>query len=242
MTDRSTETSPLIYARVAGLLYLIVIIAGIFAEAFVRQSLIVSGDAGATANNIMASQSLFRVGSVSDLIHMISFLLLPLALYKLLKPVNKNHASLMVIFVIASVPILCLNMVNQFAALLLLSGADYLRVFEPDQLHAQVMLFLDLHRHGYLIAQIFTGLWLLPLGFLVFKSGFLPRILGILLMIATFGYLIETFGNFLFPRYQEIYAWIVAVPAAIGEISFCLWLLIRGVNVQKWENRVPASP
>ncbi len=220
-------------ARIAGLMYLLVIVLGIFAELYVRSSLIVRGDAAATANNIIASESLFRIGFVSDLIMITCFLFLALALYKLLKPVNKNQALLMVLFVLVCIPIMCLNMLNHFVALLLLSGADYLTIFEADQLHALAMLFLDLHGYGYLIAQIFFGLWLLPLGILVFKSGFLPRVLGVLLVIACFGMLIEFFNVFLFPGYQSIIIDLLSYETAIAEISFCFWLLIRGVNVKR---------
>ena len=146
----------------------------------------------------------------------------------------------MVIFVLVSVPIMFINMLNHYAALLLLSGADYLKVFGADQLHAQVMIFLDLFEHGYLITQIFHGLWLLPLGYLVFNSGFLPRILGVLLMIGCFGYLIESFTVFLFPSYEVIGA-PSAVVAGIAEISFCLWLLVKGVDVEQWEKRALES-
>jgi hypothetical protein len=223
-------------ARVAGFLSLLVIVFGIFAE-FVRQSLIVPGDAATTVNNIMASESLFRLGFVIDLIHYTILMLLPLALYKLLKPVNKNHALLMVILVLVGVPIAMLNLLNQFAALLLLSGADYLTVFEADQLQALVPLFLDLQRHGVFIAQMFWGLWLFPLGYLVFKSGFLPRILGVLLMIACFGYLIDVVLFFLFPDFGAT----ISQFTFIGELLLALWLLIKGVNVEQWEKRALES-
>ncbi len=219
-------------ARVAGLLYLIVIVAGISAEFFVRQRLIVPGDAAATANNIMANELLFRLGFVSDIIMITSFLLLPLAFYVLLKPVNKNLASLMVIFVLASVPISFINMLNYFAPLLLLSGAEYLTVFEAGQLHAQVMLSLNSFEAGYFIAQIFHGLWLFPLGFLVYKSGYFPRIWGVLLMIACFSFLIPVFTFFLAPSYEVItYPGIVVM--IVAEFGFCGWLLVKGAKVQQ---------
>ena len=230
MTNRIADISQRKAARVAGFLYLIVIVAGVFAQFFVRQSLIVPGDAAATANNIMASEWLFRLGFVSDLIVQTCFLLLGLALYVLLKPVNKNLASLMVLFVLASVPIAMLNLLNHFVALPLLSGADYLTVFEAGQLHAQVMLSLNLFEAGS--HQIFWGLWLLPLGFLVYKSGYFPRILGVLLMIGCFGHLIDIFTFFLFPSYEVITYPGLAV-ATIAEFSFCGWLLLKGAKVQR---------
>ena len=217
-------------ARIAGILYLATAVLIIFGM-YVTSTPIVPGDATATANNIMASESLFRLGFVSGLIGQTVQILLVLVLYKLLKPVNKNLAVLMVIFSLVGIPIAMLSMLNQSAALLLLSGADYMKIFAADQLHAQVMFFLDLQEHGIGIAYIFWGLWLLPLGILVYKSGFLPRILGILLMIACFGWLIDFFIFFLFPNFDAT----INQFTTIGELLFMLWLLIKGVNVEEWE-------
>jgi len=224
-------------ARIAGALYLIMFPLGLLGIMYVSSILIVPGDAATTANNIMASESLFRLSIVSGLIVQIINLLLVLVLYKLLKPVNKNHAVLMVIFFLVSVPITMLNMVSQSAALLLLSGADYLKVFSADQLHAQVMFFLNLHEHGVSITGIFWGLWLFPMGYLVFKSGYIPRILGVLLIIGCFGYLIESFAFFLFPNFEVE----IALFTFWGEVLFPLWLLIKGVNVEQWEKRALES-
>ena len=232
MTNRIAETSPLIVARVAGIVYLVMGIFGAFSILYVPSSLIVPEDAATTANNIMASELLFRSGIVGSLLTQIIFIFLVLLLYQLLKPVNKNHALLMVIFALVAIPIAMLNELNQFATLLLLSGADYLTVFATDQLHTQVLLFLNLHEYGVLVAQIFWGLWLLPLGLLVFKSGFLPRILGILLMIGCFGYVIDSFALILFPNFKTI-----AQFTFVGELLLPLWLLIKGVNVEQWEQR-----
>ena len=232
MTDHFADLSQRKVARIAGFLYLIVAVCGGFANFFARVNLIVPGDAAATVKNITASESLFRIGLVSDLVAQTFFLLLILALYKLLKPVNKNYAVLMVTFAVIGVPIACVNLVNQYAVLLLLSGADYLTVFEANQLNSLVMLFLNLHDVGYSIAHVFFGLWLLPLGFLVFKSGFLPKFFGIMLMLATFGYLTGILINFLFPDYAALIEPVYIQPA-IAEITFCLWLLLRGVNVQR---------
>jgi hypothetical protein len=236
MTNRIAETSPLVYARVAGFLYLLLAVFSAFSILYIP-SLIVPGDAAVTVNNIMASESLYRISFVSGLIGQTVFILLVLVLYKLLKPVNKNHALLMVIFALVSVPIAMLNQLNQFAVLLLLSGADYLTVFTADQLQAQVMFFLDLSEHGVFIVQIFWGLWLLPFGYLVYKSGFLPRILGVLLMIGCFGYLIDFFTFFLLPNFDAA----LSQFTGIGEILMALWLLIKGVNVEQWEKRALES-
>jgi len=216
-------------AKIAGLLYLLVIIFGVFAQVVVRSSLIVPGDAETTASNIMASESLFRLGFMSDLMMMTCYLLLAFTLYVLLKPVNKDFSLLFVLFTLASVAIMSLNMLNQFVALLLLNGADYLKVFAIDQLHALTLLFLNFHNYGYSIAQIFFGLWLLPLGYVIFKSGYFPKALGILLILACFGHLIQFFQIFLFPSYEAITYPGLAI-ATVGEFSLCFWLLIKGVN------------
>ena len=237
MVNRA-ETSPLVYARVAGALWLILAIAG--GSAFlILSSLIEPGDAEATVNNIVASESLFRIGIVSDLFSQTIFILLVLVLYRLLKPVNKNAALLMVMFVIVSVSIQSVSILNQIAVLLLLSGADYLTVFPADQMDALVLLFLNLHEAGFeIIAQIFFGLWLLPQGFLVYKSGFLPRILAVLLMISAVGYLIDVVTFFLFPNFDVE---IALFTGSIGEITMLLWLLIKGVNVEQWKKRALES-
>jgi Domain of unknown function (DUF4386) len=234
MTTRATETSPLFYARLAGFLYFLVIPLGIIALS-ISSRLIVSGDAAATASNILASESLFRLGIVSDMLASLVMLLVVLVLYQLLKPVNRNMALLMVTFVLIGVPIAMLNKLNQFAVLLLLSSPNYLTLFTADELQALAFLFLRLHSRGGDIAFIFWGLWLFPLGYLVFKSGFLPRILGILLMIACFGYVINSFASFLGYRLN------VGMFAALGEVLFILWLLIKGVNAEQWRKRALES-
>jgi hypothetical protein len=204
----------------------------IFAEDAVRSKLIVYGDGAATANNIVASEGLFRIGFMSDLLSAVFFLLSAWALYVLLKPVNENLALLFVLLILGGVAIQCINMLNQFAALLLLSGADYLKVFQADELQALAMLFLNLYKNGFIIAQVFYGAWLFPLGYLVFKSGFLPRILGILLMIDCFGVLIWFFQFFLFPGY-EVITYPGLIVSLIAEFSLALWLLIMGAKDQK---------
>jgi Domain of unknown function (DUF4386) len=231
----TAKPSPLFYARLAGFLYLLVIPLGIFGALYVSSSLIVPGDAARTADNIMASESLFRLGIVSDMLASLVMLFVALVLYQLLKPVDRNMALLMVVFVLVAVPIAMLNKLNQFAALLLLSGSDYLTVFTTDQLQALALLVLRLHSRGGNIAFIFWGLWLFPLGYLVFKSGFLPKILGVLLMIACFGYVINSIASFLG------YTVNVGMFAALGEVLFILWLLIKGVNVEEWEKRAGGS-
>ena len=234
MTNHIADMSPRKAAKIAGVVYLICLVLGIFSNIFFRGKLLVPGDAATTINNIMANESLFRVGFVADLIFLTVWLLLPLALYKLLKPVNNIHAVLMVLFALVMVPIMFINNVFQFAPLLLLSGADYLTVFETGQLHAQAMFFLNLRETGFLMPAIFYGLWLFPFGYLVyksgsvFKSGYIPKILGVLLMIGCFGYLIEFFTVFLLPDFD---AGNIRLATSIGEFLSPFWLLfLAGKN------------
>jgi len=215
--------------RLAGFFYLMVIIFGAFAEVGVRGSLIVPGDAAATASKIMSSQSLFRVGFISDLVMMAFYLLLAYTLYIWLKPADHPVSLLFVFLTVASVAEMSLNMLNQFAALLLLSGDAYLNVFSPVQLQALALFFLNLHKYGYFVAQIFFGLWLLPVGYAGLKSGYLPKVLSILVIAACFGHLIQFFQIFLLPGYEAITYPGLAI-ATVGEFSLCLWLLIKGAR------------
>jgi len=219
-------------ARMAGLLYLIFIVTSIFANAFGRSKIIVYGDAAVTAKNIMAADGVFRIGFMSDLLSAVFFLLAAWALYVLLQPVNKHLALLFVLLNLAGVAIQCINMLNLFASLLLLSGAEYLNVFPVGQLPALAMLFLNLYKNGFMIAQLFYGAWLFPLGYLVFKSGYLPKLLGIVLMIECFAWLMYPFQFFFFPAY-EVISYLSFAVGFIGEFSLTLWLLIKGVEEQK---------
>lgn len=223
-------------ARIAGLLYLPPWVLSLVAI-FLRQSLIMPGDAATTASNIVASESLFSLTIVMDLVVQVVFVLLVLVLYQLLKPVNKNHAVLMVILFLVSVPIAMLNELNHFAALLLSRGADHLTAFTADQVQALVPLFLDLHEVGVMIAYIFWGLWLFPLGYLVRKSGFLPKILGAYVMVSCFGYLIDFATFFFLPNFG------LAINMFTGwaELLLCLWLVIKGVNSEQWEKHALTS-
>ena len=243
MITRTAETSSIIEApffvkhvRIAAFLILILSPLPVFGMIYVPSMLIVPGDAATTARNIMTSESLFRLGIASTLFSQLVGIFWVLVLYQLLKPVNKNMAVLMVIFYLLIVPIAMLNELNQFAVLLLSSSTDYLRAFTPGQLHTLSSLFLNLHTYGIQIAGIFWGLWLFPYGFLVFKSGFLPRIIGVLLMLGCFSYLIQSFVGFLSPN-LEVYTALLAVLTSSGELLLPLWLLIKGVNVGQWENR-----
>jgi hypothetical protein len=218
-------------ARLAGVLYLVNGVTGFFGIIYVPSRLIVSGNAAATANNILASERLFRVGIVSELICAAEFVFLLWVLYRLLAGVSRTHASLMVILGLVFVPIMCVNVLNEIAALTLLRGADFLSGFDKRQLEAMAMLFLDLHRYGYVVGWIF-GLWLFPFGVLVFKSGFLPRILGVLLIAACFGYLADSLTPLLLPGYANMVGRFASIGLTLGEPAIILWLLIRGAKDQ----------
>jgi hypothetical protein len=218
-------------ARIAGLLYLIVVVTGIFNLAYVPSKLIVWDNASVTVKNIMEHETLFRLGIFGGLICYTAFLLLPLVLYKLFKPIDKTYAVLMTVFAMVSVPISFINMENKFSVLTLLSKADYLKAIDADMLQTQVMFYLHSYNNGNQIASIFWGLWLFPLGYLIFKSGLLPKVLGIFLIVGCFGYLINFTGNFLFPNYDKAtISNYITLPASIGEIGTCLWLLIMGAK------------
>jgi hypothetical protein len=217
-------------ARIAGTLYLFFIVATAIANVS-RDNLLVIGDAIATAKNILASEWLFRIGFISDVLAGVLFLLAAWALYVLLKPVNKNIALLFLLLNLGGVAVQCINMLNLFSAVLLLSGADYLKVFQADQLQALALLLLNLHKNGFMIAQFFFAAWLFPLGYLVFKSGYLPRLLGIVLMVECFAWLLYPLQFFLFPSVFITY--LSSAVGFIGEFSLTLWLLIMGAKDQK---------
>ena len=216
-------------ARIAGLLYVLTSIPGVFCLLYIPSHFIVWTDAAATANKILSSEFVFRLGIVSELVSFTGFIFVARALYRLFHGVNKAHASLMVTLIVVSIPISLVNVLNEIAALTLMRGGDYLSVFTKTQRDGLAMMFLDLHNYGFDVAQIFWGLWLIPFGILVFKSGFLPRILGILLIIACFGYLANSLGDFgMLPKVVSR----TVGQLTIGELPIIFWLLIRGAKDQ----------
>ena len=229
--QKIADLSPRKTARMAGLFYLIFLLTLILASN-IRGQLIVSGDAVATANNIIGSELFFRFGFVTELVSAVFFVLAAWALYVLLKPVNKNLALLLLLLNLGSVAVECINALNLFNALQFLSGANYLNVFQTGQLQAMAMSFLNSYTNGFIIAQIFFSAWLLPLGYLVYKSRSLPKFLGILLILDFFGNLSWFLVFFLLPDYG-----ILAYPgnaiSFVAEISLTVWLLIMGVKEQK---------
>jgi hypothetical protein len=239
MKQRNTETSPQVYARIGGVLYLIIIVIGFCSEFLVRDKLVVSGD---TDSNIVASESLWRISIAGDLILLVCAVALTLILYVLLRPVNKNLALLAVFFNIVELPIEAASKLCLFAALFLSGNADYLKAFQPHQLHALVRISLKLHDYGFGIDLIFFGFACLVYGYLLFRSGYFPRTLGVLMAIAGLSYLTNSFTLILAPAYAGTIFFIL-VLALIGELSLCLWLIVKGVNVQRWKERAgaPAS-
>lgn len=218
-------------ARIAGALYLIVVLTGIFNLMYVPSKLIAGNDATATFNNIVAAQSLFRFGILSAVACYIAFLLLPLVLYELLKTVDKKYAVLMVVFAVVSVPISFANLQHKYAILDMLEQFNTLSSTDLKNLPAEIMQQLTAYRMGNQVVSIFWGLWLLPFGILVYRSGFLPKILGILLMAGCLGYLINFTGNLLFPYYEKMgVGSFISLPASLGEIGICLWLLVKGIK------------
>lgn len=224
-------------ARFAGLLYLVMGLMGWFSIMYVPRALIVRGDATATARNITDAELLFRFGILSQLVSQIIFLFLVLILYDLLKDVDRKQARLMVILVAVSVAIEIVNCLNLIAPLMLLSGDDFLSVFTKPQLDALALGFLRLRNSGINLVSVFWGLWLLPLGILVIKSGFFPKALGVLLVVACFAYVTGSITSILVPDYMRVVSRVTLPVAGIGELLMVIWLVVKGAKVPPLEAR-----
>jgi hypothetical protein len=217
-------------ARIAGAVYLSMVFTAPFTLLYIPSKLIVRGDATATANNILAHETMFRLAILGDLVTAVIFICLGIALYRLLSGVNKTWAMLMVAFVLISSAVGFLDTLNNIAALILFRGGDFLTVFEKPQLNALGYLFIRLHNQGIFINELFWGLWLFPFGLLVFRSGFLPRFIGVWLMINCFGYVaLSVIALFAPDYYATAFKW--AQPLLFGELAIMLWLLIKGAKV-----------
>lgn len=228
-------------ARIAGFLYLLITVAAIVAHFYVPSNIIVPGDAAATASNIVASEPLFRVGAIGgELVILLSEIVLSVLLYVLFKPVSRVLSLVAAVSRLAMTAIHGINLLNYFFVLLLVSGAGYLAAFETAQLNAFAMLFLDAHSFGFTIGIAFLTIHVFLLGYLIFKSGYFPKILGVLLLVAGAGYLIDSFALLLSTGYETTPVYI-SLAIAVAEIAFPLWLLIKGVNVEKWEERALES-
>jgi hypothetical protein len=241
MTERGREASPRLKARIAGFLYLIIIVAGMFAELFVREKLVVHGDAMATAQNILAHELLYRWGFAAGIIVLFCAIPLLLILYDFFKVVNRSLALLAVFFNLVSIAMEGANLLNHFAPLILLRGGPYLSAFKTEQLHALAYLSLRLQSTGYDMSLAFFGCFCLVAGYLIFRSAFLPRIIGVLMAIAGLCYLTNSFTNFLAPQFSKYVFPYILAPGLVGEGSLTLWLLVMGVNVERWKEQASAA-
>ena len=239
MTTRTIEASPQVYARIGGVLYLITIILGAIEELFVRGRIVVPGDAGATAANLRSMESLWRFGIASEMFLGICTIVLTLILYVLLKPVSRDLALLATFFSLIAIGVETAYSLQLVEALYPLGDATYLKVFTPEQLNAMASLSIKAHGDGFGIALLFFGCFFPIAGYLIFKSGYFPKAIGILYMIPGLSYLTSSFALILAPSFAHQYYFVIASPALIGEASLCLWLLVKGVNVQGWNK--PAS-
>lgn len=226
-------------ARIAAILTLLIVVLAPFSMLYIPTTLVVPDDAVKTANNIIASQGLFRTGMVSDSIVFLIEIVLTVLLYALIKPVNRTLSLAATFARLAMTIIQGMNLINYFMILLLLSGAGYLSVFEPGQVQALVLVFFNLHESVVLIWGLFFALHLLLFAYLVYTSGYLPKFLGILLLIVAACYFIQDFGMMLLPEQKALFTSIGSF--AFLEIVFPLWLLIKGVNLEQWEKRVAES-
>jgi hypothetical protein len=224
-------SSPKHLARIAGLLYLIVGIFGGFAVGYVTPMLYVPGDAATTIGNVVANAGLVRLSVLADLLQATVFVFLGMTLYLLLKDVHKNAATAMVILVAIAATIMCLDKVFQFAALRVAGDASYTAAFGTAGANALVLLLLDIHHYGYLIAQIYFGLWLVPLGYLAYKSAMFPKALGVVLVVAGASYVVDMLAAFLVPDVSKQIHGFLAIPPTIAEVWMLGYLLVKGVKV-----------
>ena len=241
MTNKTVDTSPQLYARIGGVLYLIIIVVGLFDEAFVRNRIIVSGDATATAANIRSFESLWRFGIAAELFLLICAVALLLILFALLRPVSRDLALLAAFFNLVAIIIEAATTMYLLEALFPLGNAGYLKAFAPEQLYAMASLSLKSHSYGFGVSLIFFGCFCLVIGYLIFRSGYLPKTIGVLMQIAGVCYLTNSFALILAPAFANRIFPAILVPAFVGEASLCLWLLVKGVNVQRWEEQASAA-
>ena len=241
MTTRTAETSPRTYARIVGVLYLVIFFLGPFAFFMGRTSVVVPGDPAATVGNLMVSESMFRLGMVAETLIILIEIVVSAILYVLLRPVSMPLSLASALARFAQAILQAVNLFTAVPALLLLGGAGYLAAFEPDQLNALVLLFMDVNAFVIIIWGVLFGFHLLLLGYLVYRSGFWPRLLGILLIVGGIGYLLQSYGHLLAPQFDDILETVVIVLSVPGELAFTVWLLWKGVDVEQWEERASAS-
>jgi hypothetical protein len=237
MRSHTAGTSPRTYARIVGVLYLVIFFLGPFAFFMGRVAVVVPGDPAATINNLMASESMFRLGMVAETLIILIEIVVSAILYVLLRPVNRPLSLASALARFAQSMLQAVNLFTAVPALLLLGGAGYLAAFEPDQLNALVLLFMNVNAFVIIIWGLLFGFHLLLLGYLVYKSGFWPKVLGILLVIGSLGYLAQSYGHLLFPQYDSILSTVVIVLSIPGELAFTVSLLWKGIDVEKWKER-----
>jgi hypothetical protein len=242
MAHDTFDEFPQRYARIGGALYLAIIVLGAFAEGFVANKLIVSADAAATAHNILTSPGLWQLSVAGDLIVVLCAVPLLWIEYLLLKPVSKHLVLLAVLFNLVSLAVEAISKIFLIAVVPTLGSADYLKAFEPQQLQVLANLALRSHDVAFNIALIFFGFTCLVNGYLIFKSRYLPKFVGILMQLAGLSYLIACFAALFAPAFAELISPAILLPPLVGESSFCLWLLVKGVNIAKWKERVNALP
>lgn len=233
MTFYKVESSPQLYARTGGALYLLVIVLGFFAVA-VRGRVVVSGNAAGTAANLVSMEPLWRLGIASEFVALVCTVGLAMIYYYLLKPVSKELNLLATMLRLVGIAIQGVAVLNLVEALSPLRSAAYLKAFPPDQLDALASLAIRAHSRGFGLALLVFGWCFLIHGYLIYKSGFLPRVLGIMIQIAGLCYLTNSFALFLAPGFQNRIFPAILLPCFVAEMSLCLWLLIKGVNVEKW--------
>jgi hypothetical protein len=229
------EDSPQLYIRIGGILYLSIIIAGVFGQLLVRNKLLVYGDPTTTANNIMHADFLWRMGIAGDLIMHILDLPVMIVLYYLLRPVNKKLALLNLSFNLIQTAVLAVNKLNLLAALFFLGGAEYLKSFSHDQLNTLSYLSIKLHDFGFAVGLIFFAFVCLIEGYLIFKSGYLPKALGIMMAIAGLCYVTNSFALILAPQFSNI---ALLLPCFVAELSLSLWFIFKGVNLTIWKQKM----
>ena len=246
MSDRHAPTSPLAiqsYARVGGLLYLIIIVIGLSGESLIRGKLVVSGDPEATARAIVAAEWLWRLGVAGQDLLLICAVGLTLIWYVLLRPVNRHLALAVVFFGLVSLAVESVGALHLHAVLTPLSGAAYLDAVDPRLPHLLAYQSIVAHAHAFGLALVFFGVECLIVGHLIRKSGYFPAAIGVLMQLAGVCYLVNSFAMILYPPLQDLLFPAVLLPSFIGESAFCLYLLIKGVNVPEWRRRAGgASP
>jgi hypothetical protein len=230
-------TAPVATARWSGVFYLLIIVLAIFAQAAVRGSILVGSDAAATASNLAASEGLFRLGIMADLAVYSADIVLAVLFYSIFKGVDKNAALLASFFRIVMTALLVANLLNEVAALMLVSGGAYLDAFDTAQRESLALFFMKLHAKGFILGLLLFAIHCVLMGYLIFKSGFLPRILGVLMVISGLSYLANGLIHYVFTDYGSIAMYLLA-PAALGEFVFTGWLLVRGLNGEKWMAQV----